>query len=500
MINEGEKVGSKQEFLENQPMFLDDFAVLFHKLPPQWEDEIKNKNLDIGDSNLPQNEICDDGFKKHFSQYDIYFNMMLHLMKISGINNLHVVFGFSESEQGNWEKLNDDGFLKIDNNITLWRISDIHCLNQFLDAKVYFMRGNYHRLYQRLLTKSRKGNLSIFYPATAQIFPSYSRFMKIFTANISENQDTKMLRTFLSQIFKSTGGKEFKKIHRASKQILEQERILISQVDDVKKLINSYVKVIESIRSQPCSTPYSIVLYDEPLNLPELKSNFKHSVLLRLKKPVSECFKFTNLGPRDIDFIFSATPHQKTKNHEIFMSFVRYLEKSKITSTVAFLGDTGQLPELTNTLSAKYDYVTVESPGYVDLESLVNYYNRSKISLIFSGRDCNPRVISESLMCGCYNVILDILSDGSTFIKDNPLLGRIVDCTDEVPIFSGGKSISISPSDKLFSQIASYRENDLNHFSIAMVAKEMISKHEPKLWQTINEYISHVDSITPKSI
>ncbi len=481
-------------------MFLDDFAVLFHKLPPQWEDDIKNSNLEIMNSDLPQNEIYDDDFKKHFSNYDIYYKMMLKLMRVSGIKNLHVVFGFSESEQGNWEKMNEDGFLKIGLNITLWRISNIHCLNQFLNAKVYFMRGNYHMLYQRLLGKSSRGNLSIFYPATAKIYPSYSRFIKIFISKISENQDTKMLRSFLSQIYKSTGGKEFKKIHRASKKILEQEHILISQVDSVKKLIKSYDKVIESIRLQPCNTPYSIVLYDEPRNLSELQSNFRHSVLLRLKKPVSDFFKLTNLGTRDIDFIFSATPHQKTKNHQIFISFIKYLEKSKINSTVAFLGDTGQLPELTDTLSAKYDYVTVESPGYVGLEHLVDYYNRSKVSLIFSGRDCNPRVISESLMCGCYNVILDILSDGSTFIKENPLLGKIIDCSSEVPTFSGGKSISISPSDKLFSEIAGYIKNDLNHYSIAMVAREVLSKHETKLWETINEYISHVDSVTPDSI
>ena len=59
------------------------------------------------------------------------------------------------------------------------------------------MRGNYHTLYQRLLGKSRRGNLSIFYPATAKIYPSYSRFIKIFISKISENQDTRMLRSFL---------------------------------------------------------------------------------------------------------------------------------------------------------------------------------------------------------------------------------------------------------------------------------------------------------------
>ena len=222
------------------------------------------------------------------------------------------------------------------------------------------MRGNYHTLYQRLLGKSSRGNLSIFYPATAKIYPSYSRFIKIFISKISENQDTRMLRSFLSQIYKSTGGKEFKKIHRASKKILEQEHLLISQVDSVKKLIKSYDKVIESIRLQPCNTPYSIVLYDEPRNLSELQSNFRHSVLLRLKKPVSD-FSNLQIWGREILTSFSATPHQKTKNHQIFISFIKYLEKSKINSTVAFLGDTGQLPELTDTLSAKYDYVIVES-------------------------------------------------------------------------------------------------------------------------------------------
>ena len=104
-------MGIKRKFLENHPMFLDDFAVLFHKLPPQWEDDIKNSNLEIMNSDLPQNEIYDDDFKKHFSQYDIYYKMMLKLMRVSGLKNLHVVFGFSESEQGNWEKMNEDGFL-----------------------------------------------------------------------------------------------------------------------------------------------------------------------------------------------------------------------------------------------------------------------------------------------------------------------------------------------------------------------------------------------------
>ena len=54
------------------------------------------------------------------------------------------------------------------------------------------------------------------------------------------------------------------------------------------------------------------------------------------------------------------------------------------------------------------------------------YYNRCKCLLITFGRDANPRVLSESISCGCFAIVLDILSDGKDIIKNRPELGKLI--------------------------------------------------------------------------
>jgi hypothetical protein len=177
-----------------------------------------------------------------------------------------------------------------------------------------------------------------------------------------------------------------------------------------------------NVDHQICETKYDIVLYSEPSNQDVIQKIYPESTMrLFLKSPTST-FYLTN-KQRIYDACFCATYKQQTKNHSIFVKFINYLEENSLKINLIFIGGdiTPKTKLLFHQLSIHRTFVNVKVLGKTNREELAKIYNQSNVNLLFSGRDDTPRVITESLFCGCYNIACDTLSDGK-FMYQNKLV------------------------------------------------------------------------------
>ena len=111
--------------------------------------------------------------------------------------------------------------------------------------------------------------------------------------------------------------------------------------------------------------------------------------------------------------------------------------------------------------------------------------------MITSGRDCFPRTIPESISCGCFNIILDILSDGLSLIKSNPLLGKVIDTSGSIPLLEPNYNISLSlNSDSIEKQIIEQLDIEHNPLGISLLGASLMPLGEmvqmDKVWEIID--------------
>ena len=99
--------------------------------------------------------------------------------------------------------------------------------------------------------------------------------------------------------------------------------------------------------------------------------------------------------------------------------------------------------------------------------------NKSKINLIFSGRDAFPRTISESLCAGCYNVALSTLSDGKNVLKD--IFGKVIYLADTNMIIRKSGSLSYKNNNKLWFYLVNLSYNIIDHKSISIKYNSIIT-------------------------
>jgi hypothetical protein len=226
---------------------------------------------------------------------------------------------------------------------------------------------------------------------------------------------------------------------------------------------------------------YDVVLSHEDKNYRKVYNNSK---LILFEKFPSKCFYYLGLK-RLYDIIFVADSIQVTKNHCLMNDFLKYCEDKEFEITVAYVSNKNQL-------SKKYkNFVSEENLKYVKLryftdltpDDLNLLYNKSKINLVLSGRDCCPRVISESLVCGCFNIALSTLSDGKFYYRD--IMGKIL-FFDDLLVKNMNRSLCYVKHFKIFFNILYFvlegkfdHENIskkyLNIFSNELFYKKLIS-------------------------
>ena len=203
---------------------------------------------------------------------------------------------------------------------------------------------------------------------------------------------------------------------------------------------------------------YDIILIHED---PKYNKVYKHNKRLMFNKFATNKFINKNFE-RIYDFCFVATEKQKTKNHELFLFFLEYLEYFEIKYNVIFVGNLEMITNVTDYIS-KFKYVNLNIKYNLSKNDLINIYNQSKNNIIFSGRDAFPRVICESSACGCYNIALDTLCDGVSFFNNNDLGILIGDKFVEKIIINNSLSYTSSKIiwNKLINEINKKRNYNL---------------------------------------
>jgi hypothetical protein len=133
-------------------------AVGIYKIPPLWDQyTLKLKPT----SSLTYN-ICDNhkNFNEHTNRKtsiedNIYLLIFIKLVKKFNFKKTHFIFVDQSLENNLNFKLND---------INVWILKDIESVLYFNNSKFYFLRGNYHNFYEKLIPKYA---YTIFYPGTS---------------------------------------------------------------------------------------------------------------------------------------------------------------------------------------------------------------------------------------------------------------------------------------------------------------------------------------------
>jgi len=375
-----------------------------------WDAKVPTMNMN-GYEFKYTNGVFDDIGKHYVSEvvgYDIYFLFFLHVSKNIYNNEIH-----------HYIKIADDSvnenicyevnklFPYIPNNVFIWKIKDLESLMQFKNNSIYFFRGTYHVVYNEL----SKGSKSIYYPATSL---SYS--------NIKKN----------------------------ASQPLRKNNLLIQLKTN-------------------CAYSYDYTLIHEDANY---ALAYKNTRLMILTKFSSEYHVCKN-GKRENDFCFIGTEKQQTKNHELFFGFLDFLERHKIPLRIIYVGSIKDI--LSCDVTRVYErlrYVKLIVYTNLDQQAMIDkVYNTSKINILFSGRECDPRVLHESAACGCYNVALDTLSDGK-YVYNDIKLGKLVGDKNWELVAKKANSIAYANTDIIWMNVYNiWKSGKFDHFEISTIYK-----------------------------
>ena len=285
-------------------------------------------------------------------------------------------------------------------NINIWILNTPQSVINFSKASFYFIRGTYHNFYQRLFFEK---SYVIYYPATS----------------IKFNYNIKGTNTIIK-------------------------------------------KNLKRIYTPKLNIKYDIVLTHEDNIYPNI---YKNSQCIVLEKFASDNFKYINL-PRIYDIIFIADAIQNTKNHQLMFELLRYCESICVKINICYISN----PKL---LQTKYNnFIDYKHLKYVNVSFFYNktpkelniLFNQSKVNLILSGRDFCPRVISESLACGCYNIALDTLSDGKFYYND--IFGCLLSFEESLVKVDSG-SLSYLGDNNIFNTLINIILKKYNHNNIS---------------------------------
>lgn len=407
-----------------------------YKIPPKWNDiidpkyyskNIKNVNyIDTGSKSIFKESTFDNTFRITSIKDNIYLKIFIRLVIYYKPTIAHYIFIDTTIKNNIRFKFN---------NIFIWILNNKDDILYFRIGDFFFLRGNYINFYNNFVPDDSK---IIFYPATS------------ITYKYINNNSNKVIK--INNIFK---------INEITKKYTN------------KYLNNTFYKKIN----------VALIHEDEIY-----KNIYKYSKLINFYKFPSTKFNYLNLK-RTYDFIFVADIQQNTKNHQLIIDFILYCEYNKYKFNILYITNR-------NIIKKKFHfppilkYIKLEFKNNLSPEKLNILYNKTKINVLFSGRDACPRVISESLACGCYNIALNTLSDGKLYY-DN-LFGELIRNTNIELIYKTNKSISYSNNPILWKHIINISKKIFNH--------EDISKKSIKKFNINNISQKIIDALDSENI
>jgi hypothetical protein len=155
--------------------------VFFHKTPASWNKSRNFANEPSSISNIVKmkgdfSKFTPNSEMKEFFETDIYFQMCKQICTRMGIEELHIVHGFMETEGRNWSVYGQKGQCMIDQMSTYWCVMEPEDLLGFMESSIIFTRGNYPVLHQWMEDHSSSEHIWIHYPATSLRFHNFPTF------------------------------------------------------------------------------------------------------------------------------------------------------------------------------------------------------------------------------------------------------------------------------------------------------------------------------------
>jgi hypothetical protein len=388
--------------------------VLFHKTPALWSKLFHVEQAFLATpSPLEQGTLEGDSEIFSLFQTDIYIRLCESICHYLGIEELHVVQGYSEDEQRNWINGETKGQYQINDLSVYWCVDNPKELLNFMDADVIFTRGNYQYLHRYLHERRMQIEKPIWvhYPATALMFPHFSLYEQKFMSSYGENSNVK--KTIQKQI---TGMcVEHQLPHKQNSFELESE-----------VLISNFASYVKTRRYKQNVGPYDIVLVDDNTSIKSYEQIYNNSVILNFTKPANQVLLDLKYN-RKYDLLFCGTTLQPTKNHMQFIGLLDRLDRELETSLrVAVAGNKEDIPAFSNGLGKQYEHITIDDYGELPRNELFELFNETRNLVIVSGRDSNPRIIQEAGVCGVSIIVADTLSDGLEVFHSQPLLGTVI--------------------------------------------------------------------------
>ena len=388
--------------------------VLFHKTPAQWSKLEHVEQAFLADlSTLESGSLTDGSEIYSLFHSDIYIRLCETICHHLGIEELHVVQGFSHGEKRNWINGEKIGKYQIDNLSTYWCVDNPKDLLGFMEADVIFSRGNYQKLHYFLCQHS-SGNSNpiwIHYPATALMFPHFSLYEQKILSLSEENSN------------------ERKKLHKQIRGMAVEHQLTGGEIgvrSDLETMISNFTSLAVARRGKKNVGPYDIVLVDDDSSLNSYEQIYPNSMILKFTKPAYDHPKVLNYK-RKYDLLFCGTTLQATKNHMQFIALLNRLDRQLETPIrVAVAGNKGDNPAFSKGLKKQYDNIMIEDFGELTRNLLFELFNNTKSLVILSGRDSNPRIIQEAGICGASIIVADTMSDGLEVLYNHPLLGTVI--------------------------------------------------------------------------
>ena len=462
--------------------------ILLHKAPAIWEVVCKGERgmkpeftSEFKEIKNPTNSESE--FLSSMKQ-DLFFLLAQSVAKYLEISDIHVILCHDSKEKRNWEVIERNGVIRSDGGFVFWSSDSLKMMPEISDADVMIVRGNYPNLHNKLM-EEYSPRTTIFYPATSLFFPHFNDRINNWIKHLMDGSSD------FDEIMKVYSRLNEEAIFSRVKELKLRKPKSKTEDLELRKLVRDYclrcIKIANGVRARESPGNYPIVLFDEKNNLDILGLKYPNSTLLKFNKSPSPTFEIDLKVNRDIDVLFTGTTIQRTKNPHLFYEIVDQLFKIRPESKVAIVGVEDGLEELENRWSTK----NVEVFGRISKDELCSLYNRSRTHLVTSGRDCFPRTIPESICCGCYNIVLDILSDGLSLIDENPIVGKVIDTSDCTPILEPSYSISvILQSDFVKRKMIEAIETDHDHFSIATLGRNILPLEEmvqlDRVWESID--------------
>ena len=317
----------------------------------------------------------------HFIKNDIYIYMMTRMLELKLIKKLHIIFGMTQTDKylyNNDPLFTNGNYYKHTDDIHLWKLNDIQSVLSFSHAKLYMYKGygNYEHLFS-WLTYISPNSLFLRYLATS-----------------------------------------FPLVKSGTKIVIDDDWISNDYANNKKiKLINKNYEYFKKHY-----TNYDILLMDTASKILNYKKLFPNT------KTFIKFYKYSLMhnthSERVYDLMFCASDAHPSKNWDIFNDFLYYCNRNN--KKINVLITTPVVSDKTFDEYKNLKNIKIVVKKNLIYSEMIEAYNSSKCLLITFGRDAAPRAMTEAAKCGCFNIVLDILSDGQDMVLDNGILGKVI--------------------------------------------------------------------------